>query len=302
MCPYSAHRFLFQHHESFAADVQVFLSRTNALLQISSTFVMAELHGNSRHDPARPDADVRTPPPRPGDGSGGWEAAGRSERTSHRCRPVMTVATHGWIARWPPTKCRLEGRSKRASSSCADCAGLRAGWPEPDLAGVRSGCSNGRMSRWPQTLSGIRFCLMARPHTGGMGLVEPRGRHVECERLDLLLTGARTGRSGVLVIRGEAGIGKSELLRYAVQSASDLQVMRVAGVESEMELPFAALHQLCAPMLDHVGRLPSPQRDALATVFGLSGGSGTRPLPGWSRRAEPVVRGLRRTPAVVRCR
>jgi hypothetical protein len=68
ICPYWAHRFLSQHHESFAADVQVFLGRTNALLQISSTFVMAELHGNSRHDPARPDADVRTPPPRPGDG------------------------------------------------------------------------------------------------------------------------------------------------------------------------------------------------------------------------------------------
>jgi DNA-binding CsgD family transcriptional regulator len=90
--------------------------------------------------------------------------------------------------------------------------------------------------------------------------------------LDGLLDGARAGRSGVLVVRGEPGVGKTALLRYAIESASDLQVVRTAGVESEMELAFAALHQLCAPMLDRLERLSVPQRDALAVTFGLSEG------------------------------
>jgi predicted ATPase len=90
---------------------------------------------------------------------------------------------------------------------------------------------------------------------------------------DGLLEGARGGRSGVLVVRGEPGVGKTALLRYAIESASDLQVVRTAGVESEMELAFAALHQLCAPLLDRLDRLPGPQRAALAVTFGLSDGT-----------------------------
>jgi DNA-binding CsgD family transcriptional regulator len=90
--------------------------------------------------------------------------------------------------------------------------------------------------------------------------------------LDLVLDGARAGRSAALVVRGEPGVGKSALLEYAIQSASDLGVVRAVGVESEMELAFAALHQLCAPMLDRLERLPGPQRDALAITFGLSAG------------------------------
>ncbi|HTT53676.1 MAG TPA: ATP-binding protein [Streptosporangiaceae bacterium] len=100
-----------------------------------------------------------------------------------------------------------------------------------------------------------------------------RGRRGECERLDRLLAGVRAGSSGVLVVRGEAGVGKSALLDYVVESAADLQVVRAAGVESEMELAFAALHQLCAPALDRLGRLPGPQRDALGTAFGLQAGA-----------------------------
>jgi AAA ATPase domain len=78
------------------------------------------------------------------------------------------------------------------------------------------------------------------------------------------------GQSQVLVVRGEPGVGKSALLEYVVQSASGCRVSRVAGIEYEMELAYAGLHQLCAPMLDLRGRLPEPQRDALETAFGLS--------------------------------
>ena len=77
----------------------------------------------------------------------------------------------------------------------------------------------------------------------------------------------------MLVVRGEAGIGKSALLAYLAGAASDLTVVRAVGVESEMELAFASLHQLCAPMLDRLERLPAPQREALKIVFGLAQGS-----------------------------
>jgi hypothetical protein len=96
-----------------------------------------------------------------------------------------------------------------------------------------------------------------------------RGRRQQCGVLDGLLADVRAGRSRVLVVRGEPGIGKTALLDYAVQSASGFRVARAAGVESEMELAFAALHQLCAPMLDRLERLPGPQHDALGAAFGL---------------------------------
>jgi tetratricopeptide (TPR) repeat protein len=99
-----------------------------------------------------------------------------------------------------------------------------------------------------------------------------RGRRRECAVFDGLLDGARAGRSGVLVVRGEAGVGKTALLEYAIESASELSVVRAVGVESERELGFAALHQLCAPILDGLEGLPGPQRDALRVTFGLSEG------------------------------
>src|SRR5580704_1908992 len=88
-----------------------------------------------------------------------------------------------------------------------------------------------------------------------------------------LLDAARAGRSGVLVVRGEPGIGKTALLEYAIESAAGLRVVRVAGVESEMELAYAALQQLCAPMLGQLAGLPDPQREALGVAFGLSAGA-----------------------------
>src|SRR3954470_10527558 len=100
-----------------------------------------------------------------------------------------------------------------------------------------------------------------------------RGRRSECEVLDRLLQRVRAGRSGALVVRGEAGIGKTALLDYAIESASDLRIARATGVESEMEVPFAALHQLYAPLHDRLDQLPAPQHDALATTFGLSAGA-----------------------------
>ena len=88
-----------------------------------------------------------------------------------------------------------------------------------------------------------------------------------------LLDAARAGRSGVLVVRGEPGVGKTALLDWAIESAAGLRVARVAGVESEMELAFAALQQLCAPMLDKLAGLPDPQRAALGVAFGLETGA-----------------------------
>jgi DNA-binding CsgD family transcriptional regulator len=99
------------------------------------------------------------------------------------------------------------------------------------------------------------------------------GRRQQCEALDGLLAEVRAGRSRVLVLRGEAGIGKTALLGYAAETAQDFQVARAEGVESEMELPFAALHQLCGPMLSRLGALPGPQRDAFGVAFGMRSGS-----------------------------
>ena len=107
-----------------------------------------------------------------------------------------------------------------------------------------------------------------------MALREPGliGRAGEVERLTQVLDRVRKGRSAVLVIRGEAGIGKTALLSYARARASGGQRAEIAGVESEMELPFAGLHQLCRPMLDRLDALPAQQRDALAVAFGLASG------------------------------
>jgi DNA-binding CsgD family transcriptional regulator/tetratricopeptide (TPR) repeat protein len=100
-----------------------------------------------------------------------------------------------------------------------------------------------------------------------------RGRRRECETLDRLLEDAKAGKSRVLVLRGEAGIGKSALLDYLDERASAYRVERAFGIESEMELAFAGLHQLCASMVENFDRLPDPQRGALATIFGLEAGA-----------------------------
>jgi DNA-binding CsgD family transcriptional regulator len=98
------------------------------------------------------------------------------------------------------------------------------------------------------------------------------GRRAECDALDQRLDAVRSGKSRALVVRGEPGIGKTALLDYMVEQASDCRVMHAAGVQSEMELAFAALHQLLAPILDRIERLPVPQREALRTAFGITPG------------------------------
>ena len=97
-------------------------------------------------------------------------------------------------------------------------------------------------------------------------------RRAERGVLDRLLEAVRAGESRVLVVHGEPGVGKTALLDYLAARAAECRVLRAAGVQSEMELAFAGLHQLCAPMLDRLGGLPGPQREALRTAFGLSAG------------------------------
>jgi DNA-binding CsgD family transcriptional regulator/tetratricopeptide (TPR) repeat protein len=98
------------------------------------------------------------------------------------------------------------------------------------------------------------------------------GRRAECGALDRLLEAVRLGKSQVLVVRGEPGVGKTALLDYLVERASACRVIRAAGVESEMELAFAGLHQLCVPLLELDAALPGAQRDVLRTALGLSAG------------------------------
>jgi DNA-binding CsgD family transcriptional regulator len=97
-------------------------------------------------------------------------------------------------------------------------------------------------------------------------------RRTECTLLDGVLQAVRSGESRVLVLHGDPGVGKSALMDYIASRVSGCRLVRAAGIESEMELAYAALHQLCAPLLDRLDDLPAPQRDALSTAFALSAG------------------------------
>src|SRR5690242_20560272 len=98
-------------------------------------------------------------------------------------------------------------------------------------------------------------------------------RRDECGALASVVQRVRMGESAVLVLRGEAGIGKTALLEFAAERATGCRVARAAGVQSEMELPYAGLHHLCAPLLSGIGALPAPQLRALQVAFGLQEGS-----------------------------
>src|SRR3954469_12104410 len=123
-------------------------------------------------------------------------------------------------------------------------------------------------SRWVTELNGV---VGRSPRAAGVGLRRPTllGRRAECEVLDRLVADVVSGSSRVLVVRGEAGVGKSALLRYMSERTADWRVTTAVGVESEMGLAYSGLHQVCAPLLEHLEKLPMPQHDALATVLGL---------------------------------
>jgi DNA-binding CsgD family transcriptional regulator len=104
------------------------------------------------------------------------------------------------------------------------------------------------------------------------------GRERERGVLDRLLDGVRGGRGGVMVADGETGVGKTALLEYAVEAARQFQIARTSGIEAEMELPFAAVQQLCSPFLELWDRLPQPQHEALGVAFGLITGSAPNPF------------------------
>ena len=114
--------------------------------------------------------------------------------------------------------------------------------------------------------------MVASARVGGL-----LGRHRELAVLERLLDGARDGHGAVLVVHGDPGVGKTALLEHAVDAATDFRVVRTAGVEGEEELDYAALQQLCAPLLDLGEDLPDPQRVALDVAFGRS--AGQRPSP-----------------------
>jgi DNA-binding CsgD family transcriptional regulator len=128
-------------------------------------------------------------------------------------------------------------------------------------------------TRWDQRfdLTGKRQFTTDCP--GQRGRAWLLGREAECAALDRLLEAVRAGESRALVMCGEPGVGKTALLEHLAERAADCRVVRIAGVESEMELAFAGLHQLCAPMLGHLDALPVPQGDALRTTFGSRSGS-----------------------------
>jgi DNA-binding CsgD family transcriptional regulator len=108
--------------------------------------------------------------------------------------------------------------------------------------------------------------------------VQLLGRQRERDVVDRVLEAARDGQGGVLAVYGEPGVGKTALVDYAVEAALGFRVARTVGVEGEMELAFAALHQLCSPSLDLMERLPDPQRDALEVALGLSAGRPPNPF------------------------
>ena len=125
------------------------------------------------------------------------------------------------------------------------------------------------MSEVPRS---VRRGSPRRPASGPARHADLIGRATESEAVQGVLTSVRGGFSATLVLRGEAGIGKTALLEFAIESAWDFQVLRVTGIESEMELGFAALHQLVRPLSTAIENLPGPQQRALASAFGLAEG------------------------------
>src|SRR6188472_1748525 len=179
-----------------------------------------------------------------------------------------------------PTRRSVRGSFSASTPSPITCGRCFRSSRSLPVISSAARCRRPPLSRGSLAASGDALSPSVWPYARRMAGVRPapdepelRGRRAECAALDALLAGVRAGRSGVLVLRGEAGIVKTALLRYLTDSASDLTVVRAVGVESEMELPFASLHQLSGPMLDRLERLPAPQREALEIVFAMRAGA-----------------------------
>src|SRR5882672_5364821 len=171
--------------------------------------------------------------------------------TAHACPRSLPRFTSGPIVRPPrrPRICQMASPFRWARGDRVLRAGLGPVYGRRPVDGQNS------FFQGPTLSSPRRWCEM---------LLD---RRTEREVLDGLLAGVRQGESRVLVVRGEPGVGKSALLEYVVEQASGCRVARAAGVQSEMELAFAGLQQVFAPILDRLERLPAPQRGALGTAF-----------------------------------
>ncbi|TQS41909.1 ATP-binding protein [Cryptosporangium phraense] len=124
------------------------------------------------------------------------------------------------------------------------------------------------------------------------------GRAAECEQLDRLVADVAGGTSRVLILRGDAGVGKSALLEHLLAKSDSYCRISVTGVQSEIEMAYSGLHQLCAPLLHHLDHLPAPQRTALATVFGLEDGPAPDPFLVGLATLSLLAEGAERTPVV----
>ncbi len=158
-----------------------------------------------------------------------------------RSRPGRPRSTHGRRVRLPGDTCDIE---------------------RPAPLPVRAGCVRGHRRRYR-----VREEYEGAPWRCGFA-----DDGAECEYLDAVLADALAGRSRSVVLRGDAGAGKSALIDFVTEQSSGWHVASAVGIESEMELDYSGLHQLCAQMLDDLDRLPAPQRSALATVFGYEEG------------------------------
>ena len=200
-----------------------------------------------------------------------------------RCSPGRRAASRSL----PPGRCSWSRWSRDPGR----------GYPRLVVAGGRTAARGEVRQRETAWSTGVDGSVGPRYGRCGMVTEGPaevlHGRRVEREVLERLLEAVRGGQSRVLVVRGEPGVGKTALLESAIESASGFRVARAVGVESEMELAFAALQQLCAPMLDRLDRLPGPQREALGVAFGLRAGDAPDRFLVGSGGAEPAVGGGR---------
>src|SRR4051794_26749973 len=232
-----------------------------------------------------PEFHVQPPSP----GTAGEGALGVRGQPPGRVRGVRPVGPATAVQPSPPRTGQTGACTSSAEAHHVHVRALREHGPVRSAGGVpitqgtsRAGFSAGPRTRRVRVLEPpVETCPgprdrrnlhSAMPMSNSRRELELLGRRAECEKLDELLASVRGNRGAVLVIRGEAGVGKTALLDYLVASGSGCRIIRTSGVESEMELPFSSLHLLIGPLLQHLDGIPAPQREALETAFGMAGG------------------------------